>query len=86
MSLISTLPLDQEIERALIDAGIRYEVECASTLYLDFRLPDLGVYIEVKSGHSPRISEQMSRAVNVIAIQGEEATRFMARCIRGLAP
>lgn len=32
--------------------------------------------------HSPRISEQMSRADNVIVAQGEGAVRALARMIR----
>lgn len=83
--LISNLPMDRLIEQALIDAGIPYEVECAATRYMDFRLPDLDVYIEVKSGHSPRIAEQMARADNVIAVQGEAACRLMADMIRRMA-
>lgn len=50
---------------------------------LDFYLPKPDVYIEVKQFHSDRISEQMSRAENVIAIQGVEAAKFFARCLSG---
>lgn len=48
---------------------------------LDFHLPDLGVFIEVKAMHTPRISDQMTRAANVIALQGEAAVRFFAEVV-----
>lgn len=37
--------------------------------------------IEVKRYHSPRITEQMSRTENVVAIQGWEAARVFAELI-----
>lgn len=45
---------------------------------LDFHLTDYGVHIEVKQFHSARISDQMSRAPNVIAAQGRAAVEFLA--------
>lgn len=45
---------------------------------LDFFLPGLDVYVEVKQFHSPRISEQMSRKPNVIVIQGMGAMEAFA--------
>ena len=45
---------------------------------LDFFLPDYGVHIEVKQFHSARIADQMSRAPNVIAVQGRDAVEFFA--------
>jgi hypothetical protein len=51
---------------------------------LDFRL-DNGIEIEVKRFHTERIAAQMARAPNVIVAQGEEAIRFLADLIGGLA-
>lgn len=48
---------------------------------LDFYLPDYDVFVEVKQFHSGRISEQMSRAENVIAIQGRGAAKAFARIL-----
>ena len=72
---MTTDPLETEIATALDAAGIRYETDFGggNPAALDFYLPHLDVYIEVKQFHSPRIAEQMSRAENVIAIQGRQA-------------
>lgn len=79
-------PMEQRIERALIDAGIAYETDAggANPSGLDFNLPQLGIEIEVKRFHSPRIAEQMARAPNVIVAQGEAAVDFLARAIAKL--
>lgn len=49
---------------------------------LDFHLTDFDIHIEVKQFHTPRIAEQMSRAPNVIAVQGRAAVEFMAEALR----
>jgi len=67
------------IEVLMIDAldreGFSYEME---ELGLDFKLNDYDIFIEVKQFHTDRISDQMSRADNVIAVQGREAAKFLA--------
>lgn len=76
--------MEQIIETALRDADIPFVTDFGGgeTRNLDFYLPEQGVYIEVKRMHSPRIAEQMSRAQNVIAAQGDIAVRFLADAIR----
>lgn len=83
---ITSDPVERLIELALIEAGIRYETDHGgrNASGLDFRLPDYGVEIEVKRMHSPRISEQMSRVDNAIAVQGLASARLFADMIRAL--
>ena len=80
-------PMERMVERALIDAGIAYvtDRDGRNESRLDFRLIDYDVEIEVKRFHSPRIADQMARADNVIAIQGEPAIRFFCDVLRGTA-
>lgn len=73
-------PMEQMIQDALEDGCIAYRRDHVSRL--DFFLPDLNVHIEVKRMHSDRIAKQMSRAPNVIAVQGLEAVQMMARLLR----
>lgn len=68
--------LEGMIRQALDNAGVEYTRE-PEPERLDFYLPQFGVFIEVKAFHSDRISEQMSRAPNVIAVQGEGAAKFI---------
>lgn len=65
-------PVEKVIAQALADAGIKFITPDSET-GLDFRLIDADILIEVKRFHSNRIAEQMSRAENVIAIQGLKA-------------
>lgn len=75
-------PVEKIIEDALTDAGVAFKREVESdTCRLDFYLPDVGVYIECKQFHTPRIADQMARAPNVIAIQGMDAARAFAAMI-----
>ena len=73
-------PMEEIVRRALVAAGIRFHTDQGggNPSGLDFVLPDLGIEIEVKRFHSPRIADQMARAENVVAIQGEVAVRWMA--------
>jgi len=48
---------------------------------LDFRLPN-GVYIECKQFHTERITKQMARADNVIAIQGVKSAQTLASMVK----
>ena len=76
-------PMEKIVREALDAANIFFvEEEDERALGLDFYLPIVGVHIEVKQFHSERISEQMSRAPNVIAIQGIEAARLFAKMLR----
>ena len=83
---VSTDPMERIVEQALIDAGIPYiaDRDAGTSHRLDFDLPEHGVAIEVKRMHSPRISEQMARAENVIVAQGEVAVRLLADALRAL--
>lgn len=75
-------PMEKIVREALDAANIFFvEEEDERALGLDFYLPIVDVHIEVKQFHSERISEQMSRAPNVIAIQGIEAARLFAKML-----
>lgn len=71
-------PIEEITANALTAAGVAFEFPENE---LDFYLPEIGIYIEVKQFHSSRIAEQMSRAPNVIAIQGREAALAFAALI-----
>src|SRR5690242_12184285 len=75
-------PLEQIIADALDVAEMDYITDegGGNPSNLDFRLHN-GVEIEVKRFHTPRIADQMGRAENVIAAQGEQAVRFLAELI-----
>lgn len=74
-----TNPLEEKIAAELRRAGIAYGADgTSSTKNLDFHITESDVYIEVKAFHSDRIAEQMSRAENVIAIQGTKAVEWFA--------
>jgi hypothetical protein len=78
--------MEQIIERALQDAGIRYITDQGgkNPSRLDFRLPCHDVEIEVKRFHSERTGDQMKRAANVIVAQGDAAVRLLADALRRL--
>lgn len=75
-------PMEEIVAHALNDAGFDYVRDCGgeNPSGLDFKLAN-GIEIEVKRFHSQRIAEQMSRAENVIAVQGKEAVEFFASLI-----
>lgn len=75
-------PVEAVVAAALDAAGIGYTRQPADTLGLDFYVPYWDLYIEVKRFHSVRISEQMPRAPNVIAIQGMGAATAFADLLR----
>lgn len=80
-------PMEHMIETALCEAGVRYVKDGqAETYALDFFLPDLGIYLEVKRFHSDRIGVQMARVRNVIAIQGEDAVKAFCALLTSLPP
>ena len=74
-----TDPVELIIWRALTAAQVPFTSDPNQTLGLDFKLlTEPPFYIECKQFHSPRITEQMSRAKDVIAVQGIEAAHFLA--------
>lgn len=76
-------PMEKLIRDALIDIGEPFVEENKNLANLDFYLPRINVYIEVKQFHSKRISNQMERASNVIVAQGKEAIEALASMIKG---
>lgn len=78
---VGNCSLEQRMAQALDSAGIQYRTDFEGGVpeALDFFLPDFGIHIEVKGGHSPRISKQMARSRNVIAVQGKQAVECLAR-------
>jgi hypothetical protein len=72
-----------KISEAVDSAGIQYltDYEGRSPKNLDFYLPDHDLYLEVKGGHSERISNQMARDFNVIAIQGIKSVAFVVKLL-----
>lgn len=82
--LRTTDPMEQRVEQALVDQGIDYLTDRGgeNPADLDFLLPGLGLHIEVKRMHSPRIADQMVRVENVIVAQGEMAVNVLAHLIR----
>lgn len=74
-------PVEQIIADALDYCHVEYVRE-REPERLDFYLPRWKLHIEVKQFHSDRIAEQMSRAPNVIAVQGIEAARWLAAAIK----
>lgn len=78
-------PIEEIVMIGLDAAGIKYRVGGQNETGLDFDLASPLVSIEVKQFHSDRIAEQMSRAPNVIAIQGREAAKFFALLLSNMA-
>lgn len=76
-------PMEKLIRDALIDIGEPFIEENKNLANLDFYLPRINIYIEVKQFHSKRISNQMERASNVIVAQGKEAVEALASMIKG---
>lgn len=76
-------PVEDFIAKALEHTQIRYIQPDHTWPCLDFYLVDLKVYIEVKrfSSDTNRASEQLSRAPNVILIQGFKAAKAFAQMI-----
>jgi hypothetical protein len=79
---VVTDPVEKIIADALGDIPFTMEGEPEHPEgSLDFYVPSWGVFIEVKRFHSPRISDQMSRQPNVIAVQGMDAAIAFAELI-----
>ena len=77
--------MERMIEGALKAAGWDYSRADSWPEALDFWVPCLGCFIEVKQFHSERIAGQMARAENVIVAQGREAVEALATLIRRAA-
>lgn len=76
-------PVEIIVYRGLIAAQVPFTNNPRDTLGLDFKLlTEPEIYIECKQFHSPRITEQMSRAKDVIAVQGIEAAHFFAGLLK----
>lgn len=73
-------PVEREVALGLRDARIAFSMG-TNEARLDFFLPEHGVYIECKQYHTLRIAEQMSRANNVIVIQGIAAAKLFRKMI-----
>lgn len=76
-------PMEAVIERGLETAGIEYRRADANPRHLDFYLPGLDLYIEVKRFHTPRVAEQMARVPDIIVIQGMKAAVTFVKMISG---
>lgn len=75
-------PVEKIVADALDAKGVRYVRDGeADTKALDFYLPDIGLYVEVKQFHTDRIAEQTSRVLNIIVIQGIDAAKAFAGLI-----
>lgn len=73
-------PIEGIVYDALKKAKVEFTLGDNTHPRLDFNLPNM-VYLECKQMHSDRISEQMSRAANVIVIQGVEAAKLFANLL-----
>lgn len=70
-------PVERIVASGLQAAGIRFSRD-PSTDPLDFYLPDFDVHVECKQFASDRTAGQLSRADNVILIQGRKAAELFA--------
>jgi len=83
----SKRPIESKIGKALDKANITYVDELDErSKGLDFYLVDFDIHIECKQFHTQHISEQMSRASNVIAIQGMKAAELFSDLLEGSGP
>lgn len=74
--------MEKIVRDALDAANLFYvEEEDPRALRLDFYLPVVDVHIEVKQFHTDRVAEQMSRAPNIIVIQGIGAAKLFAQML-----
>jgi hypothetical protein len=77
-------PMEIMVAEAFTEAGIAWVDDLETGL--DFYLPDYEVYVEVKRMHSARISEQMLRRPDVIAVQGLQAVKTLCHLLTRNAP
>ena len=79
MSDRPTDPVEAIIYDALVDSDVPFEMGKNG---IDFYMSDSDIYIECKRFHSDRISDQMARVDNIIAVQGICTARALAGLIR----
>lgn len=76
-------PIEEEMEQFLIERGLRYtrpDRDKDDPANLDFFLPDLQLYIEVKQFHTDRINNQIARAPearSVIVLVGRNSVEAL---------
>lgn len=76
-------PCEFLIRNALAIAGYDFQENVkVDDRQIDFYIPDLDLYIEVKQYHSDRISSQMSKVQNIIAVQGLAACQQFAEILK----
>lgn len=82
--MIAMDKLEQKISDILPESAIKDGTKGMHgvTRHLDFYVPERDVYIEVSAAYTPRKIEQLSRAENVIYIQGEKAVDFICDLIK----
>lgn len=77
-------PMERLVAEALVKKGWEYIHDSeGGTIRLDFYLPHLNMYIEVKRFHSDRIDEQIKYVSNVIVLQGEVGIRNFCALLEG---
>ena len=79
-------PLEREVEDALIASGLQYlrgDQQVDVTKRLDFYIVPWRVHVEVKQMHTARVAEQMSRAPDVIVLQGWASVRLFCKLLKG---
>jgi hypothetical protein len=74
-------PLEVILANALQENGIDFIHESEGKYRLDFYLPKLDVFVEVKRFHSDRTGTQMSLHDNIILLQGEKSVKFFVDLI-----
>jgi hypothetical protein len=60
-------PVEDEVQTILTDLGVQFQRDVRD---LDFWLPKHSLYIECKRFFTPRVVGQMTRAENVVVVQG----------------
>ncbi len=79
-------PVEIVLERGFEKAGIEYRRADDGQRHLDFYLPGLNIYVEVKQFHTPRVADQMARVPDIIVIQGMKAVVTFVKMIGGYVP
>ncbi len=75
-------PIENIVENALLEAGIKFTREHSNDAKLDFYLTDFNLYIECKAYHSDRANKQLARAENIILVQGKQSALFFASILQ----
>lgn len=71
--------LEKKIGDTLTECGIPFERKQR----LDFYIPSMRVYIEVKKYHTPRSQAQLESQENIILIQGKLAVEAFCNILTG---